>query len=142
MTLRALACTALGGGGLEAGALPRFGLAPSSNVEGADRGHLRVAARGLAVHQENDRLALADHLDPAERDPVGDDVMAPRVDDRRPPAPGAPPVAVARHLLGAAPGPPAPEMAPAAAPGGPRRPSGAPAPGHPRARPSDTSSGT
>src|SRR3989304_3743821 len=102
MTLRALACTALGGGGLEAGALPRFGLAPSSNVEGADRGHLRVAARGLAVHQENDRLALAAHLDPAEGGAVGGEVMAPRVDDRRPLEPGAHPVDLARHLVGLA----------------------------------------
>src|SRR3970282_1776122 len=54
--------------GLEAQALPRVDLADPPDVEGADRGHLRVAARGLAVYQEDDRLALADHLDPAERD--------------------------------------------------------------------------
>src|SRR5262245_62954451 len=64
--------------------LARLHLTDASDVERADRGDLRVASGRLTIDQQHDRLAVTDHLDAAEGDTVGDDVMAVRVLDPRP----------------------------------------------------------
>src|SRR5215510_11324395 len=81
--------------------LARLELTNASDVEGADRGDLRVSARRLPVHQQHDRLSVTHHLDAAERDAVGDDVVSSRVLDPRPPKPRAHAIALRRHLVGA-----------------------------------------
>src|SRR6266496_5318140 len=60
-------------------------LAHAGDVEGAHRGDLGIPSRGLSVHQQDDGLPVADHLDAAEGDAVGDDVVAARVLDQRSP---------------------------------------------------------
>ncbi len=53
-------------------------------VGGDDRRDLRIAAGGLAVGQQHDRLAVAGHLDRARRDAVGGDVEAAECRSLRP----------------------------------------------------------
>src|SRR5207249_5614938 len=52
----------------EAEALAGSDLANPPDVERAYRRDLRVASGRLAIHEEHDRLPVAHHLDPAERD--------------------------------------------------------------------------
>src|SRR5207247_9054250 len=63
--------------------LPGPELPDASDVERADGRDLRIAAGGLAVNQEDDRLAVTGHLDRAEGDTVRYDVVATQVCDPR-----------------------------------------------------------
>src|SRR5207247_8494182 len=63
--------------------LPGPELPDASDVERADGRDLRIAAGGLAVNQEDDRLAVTGHLDRAEGDTVREDVVATQVCDPR-----------------------------------------------------------
>src|SRR6185295_19127567 len=80
-------------------ALPGLELADAPDVERADRGDLRVAAGGLPVDQEDDGLAVAHDLDPAQRHAVRDDVVTAGMLDDRATQPGAHPVALRCHLV-------------------------------------------
>ena len=88
--------------GAEAHALPRLHLPDAPDVERAHRGDLRVAAGRLPVDQQHDRLAVAGHLDRAERDAVRDDVVAARVRDAGPRQARAHAVGLRQHLVGPA----------------------------------------
>src|SRR4029453_8213465 len=56
-------------------------LADTADLVRAYRTDLGITPGGLPVHQEHDGLTLADDLDPAQRDPVRDDVLAARMLD-------------------------------------------------------------
>src|SRR5262249_8526342 len=87
-------------GSLKAEPLTRLDLPHAPDVEGAHGGDLRVASGGLPIHQQDDGLPVAYHLDAAERDTVGDDVVALRVLDPRSPQAGAHAIALGQHLVG------------------------------------------
>ena len=74
----------------------------TADVERAHRGQLRVATGGLAIDEQRDRLTVAGHLDAAERDAVGDDVVSVDVADPRPTQPRAHAVGLRQHLVVAA----------------------------------------
>src|SRR5262245_11125637 len=86
----------------KAEALPRLHLTDAPDVERADRRNLRITACRLPIGQEDDRLTIADHLDPPERHAVGDDVVAARVLDDRSAQARAHAIALWRHLVWAA----------------------------------------
>src|SRR6266478_7108950 len=76
---------------------PRLTDAP--DVARTNGGHFRIAACGLAVDEEHDRLPVAVNLDGPERDPVRHDVVAARVRDPWPTQARAHPIRLRQHLV-------------------------------------------
>src|ERR1019366_10258128 len=68
-------------------------------IGGDDRPQLRVTANGLAIHQQDDRLASAGHLDAAWHETIRQDIVAARMGDFRPLQPHAHPIAAVRHAV-------------------------------------------
>src|SRR5262249_24895674 len=83
----------------EAQALAGLELADAADVERADRRDLRVPPGGLPVDEQDDRLAITDDLDAAQRHAVRDDVVPADVLDHGAAEPRPHPVALRRHLV-------------------------------------------
>src|SRR5215470_5699016 len=74
-------------------------LPDATDLVRAYRADLRIAAGGLPVHQEHDRLPVPDYLDRPQRDAVRDDVVPLRVLDACAPEARAHPVRLGQHLI-------------------------------------------